>query len=483
VENSVKLPVRIALTFLIIGSLLTSARSAEPQAAPKPPETFDVAAIDAYVAGQVREKGYVGLSLAVLRDGQIVLAKGYGKSSLEPAVDVGVDTSFAIGSITKQFTCACILMLAEEGKLSVQDPVSKYYPGLTRAAEITLYDLMSHVSGYPDYYPLDFVDRRMLKPIECDKLIQEYAGGKLDFDPRTRWSYSNTGFIILGRVVEKVSGDTFGRFLERRIFKPLMMEHSYFEPGKTVPGLARGYTSFALGPQEAANPEAAGWIYAAGGIFASASDLARWDLALVTGKVLKPDSYKLMTSVRQLANGKTTDYACGLVVGRRDGETVLRHSGAVSGYLAYNAVVPRTRSGVVLLANSEQHGFDVIQDTILGLLLKEQADKEGPAVPKIKGLSAKDAALDFLHQLQAGKVDRTKLGEEFSVYLTDERVRAASERLKPLGEPEKVEVRGVGERGGMEVARIRMTFKTMVLGGALYRTPDGIIQQLLLSKE
>src|SRR5262249_5207682 len=156
---------------------------------------------------------------------------------------------------------------------------------------------------------------------ECDKLIQEYAGAKLDFDPRTRWSYSNTGFIILGRVVEKVSGDTFGQFLERRIFKPLMMEHSYFEPGKSVQGLARGYTSLALGPQEPSVPEAGGWIYAAGGIYASASDLARWDIALAGGKILKPDSYRLMTTVRQLADGKLTDYGCGLAISRRDGET------------------------------------------------------------------------------------------------------------------------------------------------------------------
>jgi D-alanyl-D-alanine carboxypeptidase len=471
---------RVALTLVVAGMIAAQVRSAEP---PKPPETFDLAAIDSYVAGQVHDKGYVGLSLAIARDGQIVFAKGYGKSSLEPAADVGVDTSFAIGSITKQFTCACIFMLAEEGKLSVQDPVSKYYPGLARAADITLYDLMSHVSGYPDYYPLDFVDRRMLKPIELDKLIQDYAGAKLDFDPRTRWSYSNTGFIILGRVVEKVSGDTFGQFLERRIFKPLMMEHTYFEPGKSVQGLARGYTSFALGAPETAVPEAEGWIYSAGGIFASASDLARWDLALATGKVLKPDSYKFMTTARRLANGKSAGYGCGLVIAERDGEAILRHSGAVSGYLAYNAIVPRTKSAVVLLSNSELHGVDAIHETILGLVLKDQTEKEGPAVPKVKGLDAKAAALDFFHQLQAGKVDRTKLGEEFSVFLTDDRVKAASERFKPLGEPEKVEVRGTYERGGMEVARIRMTFKTTVLTGLLYRTPDGIIQQLLLNKE
>src|SRR5262249_71738 len=155
--------------------------------------------------------------------------------------------------------------------------------------DITLYDLMTHVSGYPDYYPLDFVDRRMLKALAVDQVIEEYAGGKLDFEPHSRWSYSNTGDMILGRGVGKGSGEPFCKFLEQRILKPTGMTHSYFEPGKDVPGLAQGYTSFALGKPELATLEAGGWIYAAGGLYASASDLTRWDLALTGGRVLKPD--------------------------------------------------------------------------------------------------------------------------------------------------------------------------------------------------
>src|SRR5207253_10781520 len=130
---------------------------------------------------------------------------------------------FGIGSVTKQFTSACVLLLAEDGKLAVTDKVSKYYPKLTKADDITLYDLMAHLSGYPDYYPLDFVDRRMFKPIELDNLIDEYAIGKLDFEPRTRWSYSNTGYIILGRLIEKVTGEPYENFLQKRILKPLGM--------------------------------------------------------------------------------------------------------------------------------------------------------------------------------------------------------------------------------------------------------------------
>jgi D-alanyl-D-alanine carboxypeptidase len=474
---------RVVSGFLIVVSLFALIPSRTVGAEPAPPKSFDLAAVDAYVAGQVREKNYIGLSLAIVRDGKIVLAKGYGKSCLKPEQPVAVDTAFAIGSITKQFTSACIFLLAEEGKLSVNDPVAKYYPNLTRANDVTLYDLMSHVSGYPDYYPLDFVDRRMLKEIETDKLIHEYAGGKLDFEPRTRWSYSNTGFIILGQVVAKVSGEPFGTFLERRILKPLKMERAKFEPSADSPGLARGYTSFALGPPELAIPEAKGWIDAAGGIVATASDLALWDIALSSGKVLKPESYRLMTTPRALSTGKTADYGCGLLVGRKDGETIVSHTGGVSGFIANNAMMPRTHAAVVLLSNSDYVPTSALHGTIFALLLKDQAEHDAPNIPKVAGPAPKDAALDFFHQMQTGKLDRDQLGEEFSIYLTDERVKAAAERLKPLGEPKSVEIRSLSERGGMEVAGVRLTFPKATLGGLLYRSPDGKIQQMLFNKE
>jgi D-alanyl-D-alanine carboxypeptidase len=474
---------RLPLVSLLLVVSVVRADTAKPAKPPEAPKTFDLTAIDRYVAGQLPEKGFVGLSLTILRDGKIIFAKGYGQRSLEPAGPVDVDTPFAVGSITKQFACACLLLLAEDGKLSVHDPVSKYYPNVTRAKDITLYDLMSHVSGYPDYYPLDFIDRRMLKALPVDQVITEYAGAKLDFDPGSRWSYSNTGYMILGRVVEKVSGEPFGRFLERRILHPAGMTHSYFEPGKDVTGLARGYTSFALGKPELATLEADGWIFTAGGLYASASDLARWDLALANGKILKPESYRLMTAPRTLSTGKISNYGCGLSVGQQDGETILRHSGAVSGFLAYNAAIPRTKSAVVLLANTDHVSPAAMFGLITNLLLKDQADHEGPAIPKIHGLSAREAGLDFLHQMQAGSIKRDNLGDEFSWYLNDERVKSGSERLKDLGEPDRVEVVNTAERGGMEVARIRFVFKKAVVAGSLYRTPDGKIQQMLFYKE
>jgi D-alanyl-D-alanine carboxypeptidase len=466
-------------TPLLILLAAASAARAEAPSPPEPPKRFDIPAIDAYVAGQVRERGFPGLALAIVRDGEVVLARGYGRRSLEDGSPVEPDTPFAVGSVTKQFACACILLLAEDGKLSVDDAVAKFYPGLTRAGDITLYDLMTHASGYPDYYPLDFVDRRMLRPTSVDRLLAEYAGGGLDFEPGTRWSYSNTGYVLLGRVVEKVSGEPFGAFLGRRILVPAGMRASAFEPGPDAEGRARGYTSFALGGPEPAPREADGWLFAAGGLWASAPDLARWDLALMDGEILRPESYRLMTAPRKLADGRTKDYGCGLSIARVEGEVVLQHGGAVSGFLAFNAMVPRTRSAVVVLTNGEHVDPGPLARAILGLLVRDRA---APDVPGVAGPPPRDAALDFLRQMQEGKIDRDRLGEEFSAYLTDERVRDATPRLKALGDPDRVEVEGVSERGGMEVASVRFTFKTAVLRGTIYRSPDGKIQQLLFRK-
>jgi CubicO group peptidase (beta-lactamase class C family) len=414
--------------------------------------------------------------VAVVKDGKLVLARGYGKASIEAGTRVGSETLFAIGSVTKQFTCACVLLLAQEGRLSVDDKVSKYFPRLTRANSITVLDLMNHTSGYPDYYPLDFVDSRMQAPIAADDLIGQYASGKLDFEPGSAWSYSNTGFIILGRIVEKVSGQSFGDFLSNRILTPLGMQHTAYEPDPKDKRLAAGYASFALSGAEAAVPEAKGWAGAAGAIYSTPSDLVKWDLALMDGKVLKPKYYKIMTTPREISPGKTTSYGCGLSIGIQDGRTVLRHNGAVSGFNAFNAMVPSTKSAVVVFSNMED-GLGSVPDTLLGLLSKEDSK-----VPKVSGPSVVEVVKTVFEQFQSGNIDRARLGKEFSHFLTDQKVAASSSRLKDLGAPKNIEVLRTRERGGMEVTTTRLTFAGRTLQVLMYRMPDGEIQQFFISE-
>jgi D-alanyl-D-alanine carboxypeptidase len=458
---------------------------------------FDAKAVDALVAAEVKARGLVGITLAVARDGKLVLSRGYGLASLADRRPVSEETMFAIGSVTKEFTCACILLLAEDGKLSPQDKVAKYYPSLTKADGITLLDLMNHVSGYPDYYPLDFVDRRMKTVQPIDEVIRLYATGKLDFEPGTRYSYSNTGYLILGRIVEKVSGEPFGDFLARRILKPLGMEHTTYEPDPTGERFANGYTTFALSGPEPAEPEAKGWIGGAGAIYSTGTDLVRWDLALMSGKVLKPESYKLMTSPRKLADGRMSGYGCGLSVGDRDGKAVLGHNGAVAGFLAYNTMVPSAGTAVALVSNFDASGdaSAVFRKVLLPLLppvppaptateaKKDATPRIDPGLPKIAGLAAPEEARTLFLMLRSGKVDRSVFSEDFNEFLTDAKVKGAAARLASFGEPTAAALESINERGGMEVTSVRLTFASGSLRALMYRMPDGKVQQYFLYKD
>lgn len=458
-----------------LAALLTQA-SAQTET-DKLPAEFDVKGIDAFLSAQVKQPHRAGLTVAIVKDGEVVLAKGYGKRSLADGRAVEPDTLFAIGSVSKQFTCAAVLLLAEDGKLSVRDPVAKWYPKLTRAKDITLLDLMNHVSGYPDYYPLDFLDRRMMKPIEPDELLRQYAGGKLDFEPGTRYSYSNTGYILLGRVVEKISGESLGAFLARRIFKPLDMRQTFYELNPSDSRLARGYATFALSDPEAITAEAGGWLGGAGGIYSVPGDLAKWNLALVAGKVVKPESYALMTAPRRLADGKVSEYGCGISVRTQGGRQILSHNGAVSGFNAYNAVIPSTRSAVSMMCNLED-GMAGLPGQIFSLLLKEPSN-----VPKVAAPPAAEVAKALFTALQKGKVERRQFAEEFNIYLTDAKIAGAAKRLKPYGAPTRTEPVSSHERGGMEVTVTRLIFKTGALRVQMYRAPDGKVEQFFVNKD
>lgn len=373
-----------------------------------------VEAIESAIDGELSRRGGVGATVAIVQNGRVLLAKGFGRRSADAAAPVDAATLFGFGSVTKQFTAAAALLLAERGKLSVDDRVAKYYPGVTRANDITLLDLMNHVSGYPDYYPLDFVDRRMLEAIAPDDLIHRYAGEGLDFDPGTRWSYSNTGFVLLGRIIERASRQSLGSFFSENIFKPLGMTHTVYEPAADDARVAHGYTSFALTPLARATREGAGWVGPAGGIYSTAADVARWDIALMDGRVLKPQSWALMTKPRMLANGKSSNYGCGLSVGTRDGLTVLTHGGAVSGFIARNTFIPQSRSAVVVVINDEDGPLaNAIVDRALTAVLPSRpanlplttgssaAREDRGAIPQVKGPEPGEKASAMFKALQS----------------------------------------------------------------------------------
>ncbi len=179
------------------------------------------AAEEAKIAKMLADSGAPSVSIAIVNHGQLIYAKAFGKASLDPSRPADAQTRYAVGSISKQFTAAAILLMAEQGKLSLDDKVAKYFPDLTRASEITIRELLSHTSGYEDYAPQDYMIPEWTKPTTPEAILDQWAKKPLDFDPGTKWQYSNTNFVLAGRIFEKASAQSLMPFLSKKIFGPL----------------------------------------------------------------------------------------------------------------------------------------------------------------------------------------------------------------------------------------------------------------------
>jgi CubicO group peptidase (beta-lactamase class C family) len=241
--------------------------------------------------------------------------------------------------------------------------------------------------------------------------------------------------------------------------------------------MARGYTSFALAPQVAAEPEAKGWVGAAGGIWSTPTDLLAWDRALLDKTLLTPASYAVLTTPQRLTDGRTSGYGCGESINDRGPAVIFSHGGAVSGFVAQNTILPGSRSALVLLSNSDFSPIGALNQELLAKLLPPSPD-----VPTVRGLSALDAAKKFLAELEQGKVDRSTLSADFDAYLTPGKVAAAQRTLSAMGPITQVRVVGLSERGGLEVASVRFNVGTTEARGLMYRTPDGKLEEFLFSR-
>ena len=467
----------------ILTAFAVSDRSSINAQAPATPSASTLrslapADLDDFITRTVAAQRAIGVTVAVMQDGKVTFSKGYGRSNTSRNVPVTTDTIFAVGSVTKQFTCAIALQLEQEGQLDFGNRVSRYRADFGHANEITLHDLGNHVSGYRDYYPLDFVDRPMAKDIAEEDVLKTFTNMPLDFPPGTRYSYSNTGYLLLGQIASMVSRKPFEQLLQERIFTPLGMTHTRYEPVRGGPGLAEGYTPIGLGPAEIAVAEGRGWIGAAGGIWSTPEDLMKWNLALMDGKVLNAKSWKAMTSPRELIGGRSSAYGCGQQLRDRGPLLVLMHGGAVSGFGARNAMIPATRSAVVVMANADWAGgvLDAIQDAVLARMMPV-AD-----APKIAGPPAKDVALELLRQIRAGAVDRSLLADEYNAFLTPARLAAMSQSLKDAGEISQVDNAVISERGGLEVSSLRMLAGTTAIRTLMYRAPNGKVEEFLFNR-
>ncbi|HJX26921.1 MAG TPA: serine hydrolase [Thermoanaerobaculia bacterium] len=294
-----------------------------------------------------------GATALVVRSGETVLRKGYGLANLELGVPMQPDMVLELGSVTKQFTGAAILMLQDRGQLSVNDEVTKYLPDYpTHGQKITLDHLLTHVSGIPSYTGLPEWSAQWRQDITVDQLIALFKDKPLEFAPGEKWSYNNSAYVLLGAVIEKVSGKTYEDFIEQEIFAPLGMKRaSYVNLREIVPGRASGYDKQGdkyLNTQYLSMSQP----YSAGALMSNVDDLALWDQALSNGKLLKKESLDRMFTPVKLNSGMTTKYGYGWAVWDFEGTRIIEHGGDIFGFSSQVTRVPAEKLLVVVLTNN-----------------------------------------------------------------------------------------------------------------------------------
>lgn len=428
---------------------------------------------DRQIEAALKETGAPSASVAIVENGSLAYAKAFGFANIAEGRKAETTTRYAVGSISKQFTAAAILLAQEAGRLSLDDKVAKYFPDLTRSNEITIRQLLSHTSGYEDYAPQDYLIPEWTRPITPTEILDRWGKKPLNFDPGTKWQYSNTNYVIAGQIFEKATGQKLVPFLRERIFNPLEMT----SPGdceNQKPGDASRYTRFALGPPRPVAGEAPGWYFAAGELCMTPADLSKWDVAFLQKKILSAKSYDEFTREVKLKDGKNTHYALGLDVNEQDGTPVISHSGEVSGFLAINTLYPAKNAAVIILSNED--GVNLIGPLSQSL--------SAPLIhpPDPADLAMNKQVRSILESLIEGRVDRSLLTSDDNYYFTGQTLADFRSSLSQLGELIDVTFRSKQLRGGMTHYAYRAVFekKTVLLN--IYVTPEGKFEQFLVEE-
>jgi len=331
-----------------------------------------------------------GAVVIVVKDGQPLLRKAYGLASVQDGQPLTPDMSLRLGSISKQFTAVAILLLADQGKLAVTDDITTFLPDYpTHGKKITIAQLLAHTSGIHDYTRKPEFVPNSTKDLSVAQMIDFFKNDPLDFEPGTQWSYSSSGYFLLGAIIEKASGQPYATFVEQQIFVPLGMNDTAYE-GHERQSVKRAAGHIRSGETYVPNlPLSMTQPYAAGALVSTVDDLARWDAAISDGKLLKAATWELAFTQAKLNDGKTTRSGYGWKVGTWQNTPVIHHSGGINGFATYAMRLPKEKVYVAVLENSDTGLVD--PDVVAR---KAAAIAVGRPYPEIKVITLKPAILD-----------------------------------------------------------------------------------------
>ncbi len=344
-------PVRRCLssTLLALTALLLTSQPAHAQPAPTPLR----ATIDSLAQSFIATHKAPAVSIAVLRGTDTLVLHGYGQADLDQQVPASATTLYRIGSITKQFTAAAVMQLVEKGKVALDDPISLHVPGLpTTWQSVTVRQLLNHTSGIPSYTDVgERWARRWREDMPPDTIVAITAADSMWFAPGTDWRYDNTGYVVLGMLLDHVTGVPYPRFIEQKLLRPLGLEDSWYcDMVRVLPGRAPGYDPAGAGTWHHTVFLSMTQPYSAGALCSTVGDVARWDRMLATGRVVSPESYRAMTTPEGAAAAH--NYGFGLVATTLEGHVMITHDGGIPGFASANAYFPADSLAVTVLTNS-----------------------------------------------------------------------------------------------------------------------------------
>jgi D-alanyl-D-alanine carboxypeptidase len=351
----------LVLTVVLLSGLPPSAFAQAAAAKPAPRAAAvaskDAAAIDALFKSAVRP-GEPGLAAIVVRKGETLYRAAFGLANVELGVPLQPNHVFRIGSVTKQFTSAAIMMLAEEGRLAVTDPITKFLPDYpTQGKTITVEHLLTHTSGIQSYTDMPKWRNMFRQDMSLTELIDLFKNEPMQFEPGARWRYNNSGYILLGAIIEKVSGKKYADFVQERIFTPLGMKDTRYDvTDQVIPRRAAGY---GRAGDRIVNAQYLSMTqpYAAGALMSTVDDLAKWDAALTAGRLVNADSLAKSFASYTLAGGDESGYGYGWSAGRYEGLAVQQHGGGIHGFRSHVLRIPSDGVYVAVLSNLAGAGF------------------------------------------------------------------------------------------------------------------------------
>ncbi len=341
--------------------------------------------LDTKIQQYVKNAGYdnttSGVSILVAKDGKVIYANGFGMADLENNVKTEPKHVFEVGSITKQFTSVAILMLEEQGKLNVNDNITKYIPDYpTQGKAITIHHLLNHTSGIKSYTNMQsFMDQSRVD-LSPKELIDVFKNEPMEFDPGTSYNYNNSGYILLGYIIEIVSGQTYAEFIQTEIFDKLGMKHSYYGSMiQLIPNRARGYSEIENGFRNA-DYLSLTLPYAAGSIMSTTGDLLLWQNAISSNKLIKQSTLDRATNGSTLNNGEAIDYGYGWIKGSIRGSKTYEHSGGIFGYTSNGIFLPNEQVYVIGLSNCDCKNVGALTTQIAAEVIGKPYPKKEDAI-------------------------------------------------------------------------------------------------------